>query len=135
MSRNRTHRRGANAIEFAFTFPVIIVMMFIVMDYGWYFSQQLAVNAAVRDATRIGATTHGDSDTAAEEAATEALLERLAAAGYTGEVTVDVRRVGEVGSESLHVGVALPYEPVSNLVPTPSTVKASQSMRLEQQQS
>lgn len=135
MSRIKNPRRGANAIEFALTFPVLIVMLFIVMDYGWYFSNQLTVSAAVRDAARIGATTYGKSQTAQVEAATAVIKDRLTAAGYKGTVELDIRRVGTAGSESLHVGVALPYQPLSRLVPTPTKVQASQSMRLEQQNS
>lgn len=43
-------RRGANAIEFALTFPIFVFMLLGVMEYGYYFY----LNALVEDANRWG---------------------------------------------------------------------------------
>ncbi len=51
--KQRWSRRGANAIEFALTFPVFFVILTIPMDYGWYFLQQSLVQGALRDAVRV----------------------------------------------------------------------------------
>lgn len=51
---HRRSRRGAAAIEFALTFPLIVVMLLASIEYGNYFSELSVVNAATRDAARYG---------------------------------------------------------------------------------
>jgi len=48
-------RRGAAAMEFAMTFPVITLLFAGTVDYGHYFSTQAMVETIARDACRQGA--------------------------------------------------------------------------------
>jgi len=127
------NRRAANAIEFALTFPVVLLMMGAVMDWGWYFSQQMQLSAAVRDAARVGAMTSREAGPA--QAAEQRLMTQIAADGHRGQVYLDVRVEGATSDQSLHVGVAIPYKGPLGLVPVPKQIKASQSLRLEDQAS
>lgn len=51
----RRSRRGGAAVEFAFTFPVMVLILLGVMEFGFYFGRLHAVNNATRDAARFGA--------------------------------------------------------------------------------
>ena len=49
-------RRGASALEFALTLPVVMVVLAGILEYGWYLFQLANVVHALRDGTRIGVT-------------------------------------------------------------------------------
>jgi hypothetical protein len=93
------------------------------------------VDAAVRDATRVGAMVSSASDTTPEAVAADAVVSSLAAQGYDGAITLDVRRNGAAPQQALHVGVEIPYIAPVGLIPVPATVRASQSLHLEDQES
>jgi hypothetical protein len=46
--------RGAAAVEFALVVPLLLMMLFGIIDYGMLFSNQLAVKQGVGDAARQG---------------------------------------------------------------------------------
>jgi hypothetical protein len=50
--RRRRRERGAVAVEFALVLPILIVLVFGIIDYGAYFSNALAVRQGVREAAR-----------------------------------------------------------------------------------
>ncbi len=51
----QTQRRGATAVEFAMTFPVLAILLLITVEYGWYFSQLAMVQNVTVEATRFAA--------------------------------------------------------------------------------
>ena len=131
----RRNRRAANAIEFALTMPVLLGLMSGLMDWGWYFHRQLAVDATVRDAIRIGAMVSSESTSTPEQVASDALVSAFAAQGFDGSMLLDVRRNGDIGQQTLHVGVEIPYSAPVGIIPVPATLRASQSLHLEDQES
>ena len=54
MSRFRRQRgqRGAAAVEFALVMPLLLVLVFGIIQYGWYFYAMQAGSSAVADAAR-----------------------------------------------------------------------------------
>ena len=54
MSRFRRQRgqRGAAAVEFALVMPLLLVLVFGIIQYGWYFYAMQAGSSAVGDAAR-----------------------------------------------------------------------------------
>ncbi len=69
-------RRGNNVVEFALTMPIFIGMMFVIIDFGWYFSNRaildIAVHAGCREASMVDPLT-GDYAGAAEDKIDEIL--------------------------------------------------------------
>ena len=47
-------RRGASALEFALVAPVMLMMAFGTIDYGWYFSREALITSALDGAVRSG---------------------------------------------------------------------------------
>lgn len=49
----RRQDRGAAAVEFALILPVLVLLLFGIIQYGYFFFQSTAVEAATRDASRL----------------------------------------------------------------------------------
>ncbi len=130
---HRLGRRGAHTLEFALLAPVLVALLVAVMEFGWYFSRQVAVTTAVRDAARVGAMTPRTSPEPADEVAEEALIDSLVAQGYSGEVKLDVGLYGVAPGVTLRVGVELPHRGLTGFVPVPSTLQSLTSIRIEDQ--
>jgi TadE-like protein len=52
INRARSGDQGAAAVEFALVVPILVMMLFGIIDYGLYFTNSLAVRAGVSDAAR-----------------------------------------------------------------------------------
>lgn len=57
-SDRRRARRGVEALEFALTFPLYLLIFFGIIEYSWYFYQR----AIVADAARLACQTVGQLD-------------------------------------------------------------------------
>lgn len=51
----RADERGASAVEFALTLPLLVFLFFVFFQIGWLIWSYSVVNAAVRDASRYAA--------------------------------------------------------------------------------
>ena len=52
--RKRTHRRAVVTAEFAVVFPVLVLMLFSIIEFGWYMSMRQQIVMVTRDAARYG---------------------------------------------------------------------------------
>jgi len=126
-------RRGANALEFALVAPILVALMTGVVDYGWYFSERIALVSAVRDAARVGVTTSQQDERSPEQTAEDALIAALSDQGYRGTIYVDIALEGSAPDQNLSVTAALPYQPLVGFVPNPDFLRSSLVMRMEDQ--
>ena len=54
MSRRGRDERGAAAVEFALVTPLLLLILFGIIDYGIWFADSISARQAVRDAARQG---------------------------------------------------------------------------------
>jgi Flp pilus assembly protein TadG len=86
MTRRRWNdQRGAVAVEFALVFPLLILVLFGVIEYGAIYNAQLVVTGAAREAAREMAVT-GNAGSARTAALTAA--PGLVPALSTGDVAI-----------------------------------------------
>ncbi len=129
MPTNR--RRGGAAIEFALVLPVLLSLLFGIIEYGWIFLQQSNLVTAVREGARLGVTYAQDDTPDPATAAADRVADVLTSYGMTG-ATVTTAYVGTSPDETLTVSVTMPYTPLigwKGIVP--DNLSASMTMLLE----
>jgi Flp pilus assembly protein TadG len=87
----RSADRGAVAVEFALILPILIVLVFGIIDFGRAFNAQVTLSQAAREGARVAALCAGTSTCGTVTARTTA-----AAPNLTG-MTVAVTRLCAVG--------------------------------------
>lgn len=123
-------RRGSAAIEFALVLPVLLVCVLGVLDYGWYFYNEMLVLSAVKEGTRYGAATPRTNDPAGVAAArVRTTLNTYGLPGGTAYVASALK--GVKPDTTLQVTGTLPYVPLSGFVSVPGSLSATMTMRLE----
>lgn len=115
----RRRREGASAIEAALAFPVLLVMLFALMDWSWYLFQWLTVVRSAHSGTRLAA---GVAPEAGPEAVAEdAALDWLDAYGIN---STDATVSTTLDDEVLTVDVQVDFEPLVGVIPTPDSLHA-----------
>lgn len=105
----RRVRRGAAVVEMAVVAPLLLTMLFGVMEFGWMFMVNETVTNTARECCRL-ATLQGTTDSDVE-------ARFMSAMNGTG-VDVDpgmlsITRTGENDSQIVTVNIAVPYSQVS----------------------
>lgn len=129
----RRLRRGAQAIEFALLLPVLMAVTSAIVDYGWFFSQDLSVIAAVREGARAGAMANPDTtDWCA--AASSRVRTSLSAAGLDASTaTITTATSGVTPDQMITVSASVRFTRLMGLLPAPPVMKSTTTMRLESQ--
>lgn len=126
-------RRGAAAVEFALTLPIVLVVATAILDYSWFLNRSADVLTAVREGARHGATIEQDDDPVGEAIArtTASLANYGVECGGGCEVNAELRELD--GLATIYVEARVAYEPMVGLVPTPENMGATLTMALEDQ--
>ncbi len=88
MRVQRSSENGAAAIEFALVLPLLLTVVFGIVEFGWAFGQQVSLGNAAREAARTMAIHWAEPD-----AETEAIAEGLAAAPLTPDAVVEITSI------------------------------------------
>jgi Flp pilus assembly protein TadG len=136
--RRRDPSGGAAAVEFALVLPLFCIILFGMIDYGLYFYQRFALDAAVRDGIRAGLqtveTATPDSWTVATTRAQAVLSSSnvIVASQVTWGPAVGSRYTGTVPTRALTITGTYTFQPIIGLVPVPHpTMNYSMTMLLE----
>jgi hypothetical protein len=91
--------RGASAVEFALIMPIFFLLLFGIVDFGWYFFNQHTIQYATREGTRlalVGATLkdeHGNEMTR-EESIIRTIKHSAAIAVNPDDLRISIYPVG-----------------------------------------
>ena len=125
-------RRGAEALEFALTLPILLVLVSGVVDFGWYYYQQARLHEAVRFGARAGSVTLQNRDPLGT--ATAAATEQLQSAGVPFDATLtSTFLVDLTGDQVIRVHAEAIYVGLWNLVGAPYQLTSTVAMRMEDQ--
>jgi hypothetical protein len=125
--RLRKNERGAEAIEFAVALPVLLLLVFGIIEFGWIFHGYITLTGAAREGARVAVVMESDDDGEIENAVKnharifheENLEITIEPAGYDEE-----RKIIVTGDLDLLIS----FPPFPNSV----SMKASATMRQEQ---
>lgn len=124
--RLRRDEHGTAAIEFGLILPLLMVVLVGIIDFGNIYFTRLTMTNAAREGARVGVTLDESDAQSAAIAATQVYLDQ---AGVDAVVTATVP---SQTNPTVTVTVTIdPYEPLIGLVPTPSRLTVSASMRWE----
>ncbi len=135
VNRNKTcasyRARGIASLEFVIILPVLLILLFGVMEYGWMLTKSGEVVNAAREGARAGAradATDADINSVIDARMT---LAGMGGAGYTTTITP-----AAVVGDPVTVQVTVPYDGNVELIgffliPVPGSLQASVSMSKE----
>jgi Flp pilus assembly protein TadG len=131
----RCSDRGGAAVEFAFVLPVFLLVVFGVIEYGWYFHNTHVVTFAAHEGARAGTMANLDPNAPGAQAAAiisaKAAAEAVMADGNVTPqgVTAAVTAVG--GVTAVQVDIVYPYRGLSGFgaIALPPTVRAHALVR------
>jgi Flp pilus assembly protein TadG len=124
-----TRRRGANAVEFAIIFPVLLTFGFGIIDLGWMSLVRHAASSAAAAGARVGAVT-------AQDAGPSAAAQAAAAARWTElglPVTAVIGAAQSGAPEMMEVTVVVDLTSLTGWVVGPDTIDVHASQRMEDQ--
>ena len=130
-------RRGASALEFALTLPVVMIVLAGILEYGWYLFQLSNVVHALRDGTRIGVTVPLASSTPPTTRAEEharAVMNGLGVPCEDGDgcmVTAVINASDEF--DVLNLTIEVNYDPIVGLLPAPDLLRGTFTMMMQEQ--
>jgi len=110
---SRRARRGSNSIEFALTLPIFIGIMFVIIDFGWYFANRAIFDIAVHSGCREGSLV--DPLSGAYVSAAEDEVRRITSIipqACANNCDIQITTVGTVPSRSVVCRVSADFQPM-----------------------
>jgi Flp pilus assembly protein TadG len=132
--KKRTRRRGAAIIEAAVVMPLVILLVFGVIEYGWMLLRCQDISNAARAGARAGVRFGASAATATDAVTTAMTNSGLQGSGYVVTLTPSDPTTLSPG-QPLTVQISVPYSNIAAiniaLIPTPANIRASVVMARE----
>jgi Flp pilus assembly protein TadG len=117
--KRRRHERGAAAVEFALVMPILLLIVFGIIDFGYLYGQKLALNNAARQSARYAAVENRTCNDVTQQAvdasaptitlpASNVTIKRTSLATPCGTPTTDLPCKGSADQDN--VSVTLTYD-------------------------
>ena len=127
-------RRGTALVEMAVLLPILLLVLFGMVEYGGLFWRAEQLEATARTAVRAGAVSGGTTAAVNSTISTIMTNNGLASSGYSVTLNPTDPSTLAVGA-SFTVTISVPYANVSltscALIPTPATLTRSCTMAKE----
>lgn len=129
----RQGERGASLVEFAVVLPLLILLVFGIMEAGWLFAQQVEIRNAAREGARLAVVDFpdpGDSDQIIAETCSRATLSAARASVYLSQNNAGT------DSASAVVTIAQRYESLTGILAMFDnlTITSTAEMRIEREE-
>lgn len=130
--KQKNRYRGVAAVEAAVVFPLLIILTFGVIEYGWMFLKIHQITNAARHGSRVAI--RPTATNAHVTASIDALMVSADITGY--QVTISPADVTLLNvGETIEVGITVPWANIAimniSLLPKPANIQASTTMAKE----
>ena len=131
--KRKLSRDGIVAVEMALLLPLLLILSFALIEYGWMFLKAQQITNAARQGARIGATP--DATTAEVQTAIDNMMNAgsMGTSGYAVSISPAVE--GLSPGETLTVTVSVPYGNVGlmnlPMIPVPGNLQSHTRMTKE----
>ncbi len=111
VNRSRTARkRGAAAVEFAVVLPILLIMLFGIIEFGRIFTVRLSAQEAAREGCRLAVLQSTEDPTSADGPVVTRITNIMESAGLPFSYTIVPNTPGD---PTVTVTVTVPYGEVS----------------------
>lgn len=130
--RKKTRFSGLSTVEVALVFPLLLLLTFGLLQYGWLFLKAQQITNAARHGARVGIRYGADS-----AQVITAINDLMTSAGISGvDITISPAEVASLSSgDPVTVHLSVPGQNVALMneafLPLPETVSASVTMAKE----
>jgi Flp pilus assembly protein TadG len=132
--RSRRHARGIALVEAALVFPLVLMVTFAMIEYGWMFLKQEQLYNVARQAARFAATPDATNAQVTSLISTSMTSYGMGSSGYTYSPSPMNSQSTATGSP-VTITITVTYANVQitgvRLFPTPTTIHATMSMQKE----
>lgn len=122
------HERGASLVEFAIVLPLLLLLLFGIIEFGWLFAMNLDVKHGAREGARLAAV---DELSDAGD-----VCDRMDVAAVSGQTLVSADRTGTNIGDDIQVTVETPAETLTGFldwaVPAGTMLESTVTIRVEQ---
>jgi len=126
--------RGSLTVEAALLLPLIFMLTFGLLEYGWMFLKQQQITNTARQCARLGAMVDGTNAQVTNQITSMMNNYGLGSSGYTTTISPGNVATAARGSQ-ISVTISIPYSNIDvtgfTLLPMPSTISAKVSMQKE----
>jgi Flp pilus assembly protein TadG len=126
--RHKSGERGANLVEFAILAPLLILLLFGIIEFAWVFGQNLNVRHGAREGARLAAV-----DFTPLVSGTCGRMDIVSGATF-GLLGTDLNGNGVDVGDEVAVTISAPVNTITGLFDTwlPATLTSTVSIRIEQ---
>ena len=100
---SRWRERGAAMVEFAVVVPLFALLVFGIVEAGWYFAEQVEIRNAAREGARLAVVDYGSANAVIAETCARA---DLSSAGTTVTIALAGTDTYGLGADSVTVTMA-----------------------------
>lgn len=132
---SRRDRRGANAVEFALTAPILFSIILGTMDFGWMFCHQLLIDHVAFESARVASIVIASDDLTGQATSSWAThgSDIWANYGMSGTPTFTTTLQDTAGVTMVHVTATVDYSPFVAVFGLPDELSGTSARRLENQ--
>ena len=127
----RDREKGASAVEFAIVVPLLLTLVFGIMETGWLFAQLVEVRNGAREGARMAVVDYPTPGSGDSGAIVTQVCSRATLSADRASVTIV-----DTGNDSAKVTVTQDYESLTGFLPmfNSVTITSVVEMRIEREE-